>query len=479
MAWLRSLVSLCFIALSACASTDTGQHVASPAIAVTGVTVIDVTATDAVRSRLSNQTVVIQGGKITSAGAARSVQVPRGARTVDGRGRFLVPGLWDNHTHITMFGDAALPLFVSQGVTSIRDMGGVPSILSTLQRSVADDERTGPRIFFSGAIIEGAWWLDPVSRAIGAMPDLAYFPFLGVSPRLRMGAPSEASALVEQIKQSGAVIVKFRNLREPEVRAVAAEAARQGLLLVGHLPSGMDPAAAAEAGMVSIEHMDSVSRGLGDASETDRLRQFQRMAAVGTFITASMVADVAYRQTPDEHAYLIINDHENKIDPRRRFLPSLALAAWRFGLDIKRLEGPGGDYAALHRRQLADLKLAHAAGVRILVGTDIPVSLLFPGFSVHEEMAYLVGRAGMTPLEALKGATQYAALAMRDQDSGQIAAGKRADLLLLRSDPLLDISATRDIEAVFLNGRYFNQSQLQKLQEESATLARQQSETGK
>jgi imidazolonepropionase-like amidohydrolase len=149
----------------------------------------------------------------------------------------------------------------------------------------------------------------------------------------------------------------------------------------------------------------------------------------------------------------------------------LALSAWRFGLDIKKLEGPGGDYAALHRRQIADLQLARAAGVRILIGTDITVSLLFPGYSVHEEMAYLVNKAGLTPLEALRGATLYAADAMRDANSGRIAAGQRADMLLLSADPLARIEATSQIQAVILNGRYLSLSNLAALQEESAALA--------
>ncbi len=201
------------------------------------------------------------------------------------------------------------------------------------------------------------------------------------------------------------------------------------------------------------------------------MRQFQRMAKAGTPITASMITDVAYRQTPDARAYAIIDDKQYLIDPRRRFLSPLALSAWRFGLDIKKLEGPGNDHAELHRRQIADLRLARTAGVRILIGTDVTVSLLFPGYSVHEEMAYLVNKAGLTPFEALKGATFYAAEAMREGRSGRIAVGQRADMLLLSADPLSRIGATSQIEGVFLKGRYLNRSNLAALQDESAALA--------
>jgi imidazolonepropionase-like amidohydrolase len=405
---------------------------------------------------------------IAQAGRAR---LPRGAQIIDGRGQFLVPGLWDSHTHLSMFGDAALSLFVSQGVTTIRDMGGTPAKLGAWQQAVADGERLGPRIFHAGSLIEGAWWLDRVSAAIKQLPDLAYFPFLEVSPRLRLSDLNDAPSLVSQIKASGADLVKFRNLREPEFKAVAAEARRLGMLLTGHSPRGMSPAEAAEAGMASIEHMETVTLALGDAPEAERIRQFERMAKAGTPITASMITDVAYRQTPDARAYAIINDTHNKLDARRRYLSPLALSAWRFGLDIKKLEGPGGDHAALHRQQIADLKLARAAGVRILIGTDITVSLLCPGYSVHEEMAYLVSKVGLTPLEALRGATLYASEAMKDSGAGRIAVGQRADMLLLSADPLSRIEATNQIEAVFLNGRHLNRSTLAALQEESASLA--------
>jgi hypothetical protein len=184
-----------------------------------------------------------------------------------------------------------------------------------------------------------------------------------------------------------------------------------------------------------------------------------------------MITDVAYRQTPDARAYSIIEDKRNLIDPRRRYLSPLALSAWRFGLDVKKLEGPGEDHAALHQRQIADLRLARAAGVRVLIGTDITVSLLFPGYSVHEEMAYLVNKAGLTPFDALRGATLYAADAMRDPRSGRIAVGQRADMLLLSADPLTRIEASSQIEAVFLNGRYLSGSRLAALRDESAALA--------
>ena len=136
MHMLRLLAALSMLFLTACVATDVVPSPRAQILAVTNVTVIDVTASTPEAARLTNQTVLVNGGRITLVGNSRSTRVPSGAQIVDGKGRFIVPGLWDSHTHLTMFGDAALPLFVSQGVTSVRDMGGIPAELNAWQAAV-------------------------------------------------------------------------------------------------------------------------------------------------------------------------------------------------------------------------------------------------------------------------------------------------------------------------------------------------------
>jgi len=267
--------------------------------------------------------------------------------------------------------------------------------------------------------------------------------------------------------------VKFRNLRPDEFAAVAAEVRKFGLPLVGHSPRNMSPGAAAEAGMATIEHMETVTLALGDRSDAARSEEFRRMAAAGSAIVATLITDVAYRQTPDQKAYAVIADRSNQLDPRRQYLSERALKAWKFGLDVKQLEaGDTTDHAKLHQRQLRDLQLARAAGVPILVGTDLTVSLIYPGSSVHEEMAYLVRKGGLSPFEALKGATIYPAKAARQLKLGRIAPGFEADLVLLSADPLADIAATGRISTVILRGRPFDKPQLQELRRRSAEIAK-------
>jgi hypothetical protein len=263
----------------------------------------------------------------------------------------------------------------------------------------------------------------------------------------------------------GADVIKFRNLPGDEFRALAQEARRAGVPLVGHAPRGVALSEVADLGMASIEHVETVGFTLGDAPPAQRSAQFAWLARRGTAITATLVADIAYRQTPDALARAVIVDTLNIVDPRRRHLSAEMLAFWTFGLDLKRLEGPS-DWAASYRRQVADLRLAHQAGVAILVGTDFGVSLIYPGSSVHEEMRLLVDEGGLRPIDALRGATLYPARAMGLAGSaGTVAVGRRADLVLLDANPLDDIRNTQRIRAVVLDGRWLDRAELDGLLE--------------
>jgi imidazolonepropionase-like amidohydrolase len=463
------LVSSCIL-LSGCAMQR--RSASAPPLAVTGVTLIDVRATSPEQARVAGRTVLVENGVITAVGASASMNLPPDTKVIDGRGKFLVPGLWDAHVHLGTFGESALPLLVAEGVTSVRDMGGDPSPLKTWRASIERRDVAGPQIFITGRIVEGAWWLDRIAKAAQTDPVLSAFPFLEIAPRERLSSASDAARAVSKVRSQGIDLIKFRNLRTDEFNAVAAEAKKAGLLLTGHSPRSTPPSQAAEAGMTSIEHMETVTLALGDKPDSERSKEFARMAAAGTGITATLITDVAYRQTPDARAFAIIEDTANRLDPRRRFLSGRALAAWRFGLDVKKLEaGSTTDHAQLHQRQLSDLRLARAAGVPILIGTDLTVSLIYPGSSVYEEMRYLVAKGGLSPFEALKGATLYPAQAMQLANQGHVATGARADLVLLNRDPVLAVPDATSIDAVVLNGRLLKKRDLNRLREESARLA--------
>jgi imidazolonepropionase-like amidohydrolase len=446
-------------------SAAAAQNPPAPAeLAITNANVVDVE-----RGRLlPDHTVLVRGGRIMSVSPSGQRRVPPRARVVNAGGGYLIPGLWDAHAHVTFAGERALPVYAAHGVTSIRDLGGRLPDLLALRGRVAAGTLVGPALYVAGPNLEGAWWLDLVVRLAASDSILRSYPFLEASPRYRIATPADARAAVDSLRRMGVDVIKFRNLRGDEFRALAAEARRQGVPLAGHAPRDVALSEAADLGMGSIEHMETVMLRLGDAAPAARSAQFAWLARRGTAITATMVTDVAYRQTPDSAAYAIIADTLNLIDPRRRFLSPEMLAFWKFGLDVKRLEGPS-DWAASHRRQLADLRLAHQAGVPILVGTDLGASLVYPGSSVHEEMRLLVEQGGMTPLEVLRGATLYPARTLGLASSaGSIAMGKEADLVLLDANPLDDIRNTQRIRAVVLDGRYLDRGELDGLLESAA-----------
>jgi imidazolonepropionase-like amidohydrolase len=458
---VKHAFSLLFLGLAFSGTAVAQDRPAPTHLAITHANVVDVES----GRLLPDRTVVVADGRIVSVSPARDARVPARARVVDARGGYLIPGLWDAHTHVTFAGERALPVYAAHGVTSIRDLGGRLPDLLALRGRVAAGALVGPALYVAGPNLEGAWWLDVVVRLAASDSILRSYPFLEASPRYRIATPADARAAVDSLRRLGVDVVKFRNLRGDEFRALAAEARRQGVPLAGHAPRDVALSEAADLGLGSIEHMETVMLRLGDASPAERSAQFAWLARRGTAITATLVTDVAYRQTPDSVAYAVIADTLNLIDPRRRFLSPELLAFWKFGLDLKKLEGPN-DWAASHRRQLADLRLANEAGVPILVGTDLGASLVYPGSSVHEEMRLLVEQGGMSPMEVLRGATLYPARTLGLASSvGTIAVDRKADLVLLDANPLDDIRNTQRIRAVVLNGRYLDRAGLDGLLE--------------
>jgi imidazolonepropionase-like amidohydrolase len=435
------------------------------------VNVIDVSATDAASALQTDQTVVVSGGLIIALGPSASTQIPSNAEQLDGRGKYLIPGLWDAHTHISYTGEAALPLYVSHGITSVRDLGGVTSELVRMRRRVQARALVGPEMYISGTVLEGAFWLDRVNRLLTLDAQVAAFQPFEWSPRIRVASVDEARKAVDSVIAEGGDMIKFRNMRGDEFRALAGEARRRGIPLIGHAPQRVPLTEAADSGMRSIEHVETVLFQLGDSTPEFRHATLRHLASRGTAITPTLVVDRAYRLTPDSVAWAIINDSTNTVEPRRRYLSDALLKGWRFGLVTKKYDPPS-DWAASHQRQVAELRLAHRAGVPILVGTDLGVSLVYPGSSVHEEMQSLTREAGLSPFDVLRGATILPARSLNlDRVVGRVASGFRADMVLLSANPLADIAHAERIAAVIQGGRVMLPAELVELRNQAARIA--------
>lgn len=426
-------------------------------VALAGVRVVDV-RTGAVRT---DRTVVTERGRIVAVRSASASRLPPGTRVVHGAGAYVIPGLWDAHVHLSYVGACALPVFVAHGVTSVRDAGARMDEITPWRADAARGAVVGPRIWTAGPNVESGAWLDAAYGLAGADDSIWYW-----GQRLRMDGAAAAAATVDSLARLGVDFVKFRNLPRASFLALAAEARRRGLRLAGHAPKGTTLADAAAAGLGSVEHAETVTLALDSAPPAERRRQFAALARAGTFATPTLVTARTLWLTPDSVARAILADSAGARDPERRYVSSRALGVWAHALDLnKRGSDAGVDWTALYRRQAADMRLAHRAGVRLLAGTDLgSLTGLYPGAGLHEELGLLVRDVGLTPLEALRSATTApAAFLGRERDLGTVAPGRAADLVLLDGNPLTDITNVRRIRAVMIGGRLLERADLDRM----------------
>lgn len=382
-----------------------------------------------------HRTVIVRDGRIVEVGPTDAVAIPEGAARIDATGRHLIPGLVDMHVHALWDPGVPavfLPLFVANGVTTVRDMGGLLPLLRPTRAALADGSLLGPRLIAAGAILDGP---APVHAEVSIAVD----------------TPEAAIAAVESVAGAGADFVKvYTLLPAAAFEAVVAEAGRRGLPVSGHVPYEAGPVSAATA-MRTIEHLMSE---VGGYCEEDRARECDAvLAALAEQPTFQVPTLVLQGQSEPE---------ELCGDPRLARLPRVVMEYW-FG----RAEGPSGcdgESAGAFRPQLPPeawiVPALRDAGIPILAGTDTGVPFSLPGWSLHDELALLV-EAGLSPAGALLAATRDAATALGlANEIGTVRPGLAADLLLLRADPLADIENTRAIEAVVLRGRLIERAAL-------------------
>jgi imidazolonepropionase-like amidohydrolase len=466
--------SLAAALVSACSPTP--RPASSATLALLHVTLIDGTGAPPA----PDATVVVADGRIASVGRADRVAVPKGARVVDGRGAYLIPGLWDAHVHLSPAGECALPALLAHGVTSVRDMGGNLAETARWRAGTAAGTLPGPRIWLAGPILESARWLAAV-RDIPLPKGLEQFPLWDIGPRVAVAGPDDARRAVDSLAGLGVDFIKVRTVASPATfAALAAAARRQRLAVAAHAP-GMDLGMAAEAGIGSVEHTETIylalaakpAPGPGRASPVTRTATEAGavFARTGTWITPTLVAGQRWRLTPDAGLAAGIADTSGRLDPRQRLVSPLLRDYWRVQAELRQYEGPN-DWAAQRRAELAQLRALHAAGAGLLAGTDLGVPLVFPGASLHDELASLVADAGLSPLEALQAATRNPPhLFGLERELGTVERGKRADLVLLEADPLADIRNTTRIRAVVQGGRVLDRAALDGLRAQAERAA--------
>ncbi len=427
-------------------------------IAVTNVTVVDVDT----GALVPDQTVVIAGERIAVVGPSTEVTVPAGATVVDGAGRFAIPGLWDMHVHVASMADHALPLFLAQGVTGIRNMHSSEesalALVGHIRDRQLDGSLVGPRFVANGPILDG-----PIRAQPGS---------IGVA------TAEQARHAVDSLADGGAEFVKVYNFIPPEAYFAAVQRARErGLALVGHIPIGVGAVAAADAGQRSVEHLDGLDFACSPRADSILAAFFAApsrdmwhgslAALVSTWqLDACAPAIEAYRrngtwQVPTLAVNWVFTAPDSAMaDPTEMaYVATSTQERWRTlasELSADELATERAGFA----QALETLQALAAAGVPLLAGTDVGNPFLVPGFSLHRELELLV-RGGLSPRDALRAATTSPARFLeREDDLGSIAPGKLADLVVLDGDPLSDITNSRRVHAVISNGRLFDRSAL-------------------
>jgi imidazolonepropionase-like amidohydrolase len=456
--WILSLAWLC--------ATCRAQSSSSPLLVIDDVTVIDVRVTDATGApALPHRTVLVRNGRIEQVvkpGDLRGSK-PAGVH-IDGKGKFLIPGLWDMHVHV-VFGDwfprgkeITLPLFIANGVTGVRDMGGELEVLQQWRKEISAGTLLGPRMVISGPMLDGPQPRFPSSIAVAASDD--------------------GRRAVDDLKRRGADFIKLQSLVPREaVFAIADEAHKQGIPFVGHVPDAVRASEASNAGQQSFEHLIGVFEG-SSPREDEFLKGSKEpgkfLATYDPERAAKLFALLAKNHTWQcptlvwERGGNLIDEADFAHDTRAKYVPAYWKdVTWKRFTDQILHEFNTDDLATRKRFVEKELEVVHAmhhAGVQFLAGTDTPPGVyVFPGFSLHEELQRFVA-AGFTPMEALQTATLNPVkfLGLENQ-LGTVEKGKLADLVLLNANPLEDIRNTQKIAAVIVNGRYLSRADLDKM----------------
>lgn len=402
---------------------------------------------------LLDRDVLIAGNRIVAIVPA-SRHAPTGVSTIDGTGKYVIPGLWDSHVHAL-----DLPIEVAQrllafGITSVRDMGSLGDSLPFRRAAWQSMPSGTPRLWAAGPLIDG-----PRQRWSHAIA-------------WHLTDPTGAEQVVDSLTRLGADFVKVYNtLSRPSYLALAAAATQRGLPIAGHLPFTVSTSDALAVGQRSFEHagpelvsLDCVvdgkarysrllgvwgARGYGaylaglDSLRRDRepgcTRNLQaQLAERGAFIVPTIVNAIRDSLTVNWRALA-------QVDSASRAACDGTIEMFHAATDAQRQR--------YHQDFLEDVGTLHRRGATLVAGTDFPNACVVPGASLHDELAWLT-RAGMAPYEALRAATVNAArLVAADDSLGTLRPGMLADLVVLSDDPRRDVRAVASIVAVVKDGR--------------------------
>ncbi|MEO0560166.1 MAG: amidohydrolase family protein [Bacteroidota bacterium] len=429
------LTLLAALAATSCASSDISQ--ADPEASTPDLVFENVTVVPMDRERqLESQTVVVRGDRIVEVGPTGEVEVRDNATVVDGKGKFLVPGLAEMHGHVpppsapVELTEETLFLYLSQGITTVRGMLGAPGQLD-LKARANSGELLSPTLYLAGPSFNG----NSVS------------------------SPEQAESMVRaQVDEEWDLLKVHPGMTRAEYDAMAETANELGIRFGGHVPAAVGLEHALEMGQETFDHVDGYTAALNipasplDPDELARLVTQSREA--GAWIVPTMALwETLYGTLPLEtlQAY-----------PELAYVSPNQRRSWSNSVG-QTLANPGYDAAGAQRvidARNQILAALHAGGVRILMGTDAPQLFSVPGFSLHREFPRMEA-GGMSPYEILESGTSLVGDYFANEDTfGQVAEGHRADLMLLDADPLASSANLQRIAGVMVRGRWVPRAEL-------------------
>ena len=407
---------------------------------------------------LQDMTVLISGDRISSVSPASEIKLPEGTRTIDGKGKFLMPGLAEMHGHIpgkdqAQYAENVLYLYISNGVTTVRNMSGNAYHLE-LREQVKNNEIPGPTIFAASPWLAGE----------------------------NIKTPESADKIVRERKAEGFDLLKIGSLDPVTYEQMARTAHEINMPFGGHIPELVGLTGALEARQTSIDHYDRYveflvpensrkgrsagffGSGIIDLVDMERMDEAIKMtieAGTWNVPTLSLIEHLANPQTAEE---MITR-------PEMRYMPRNVLEGW---VKFKNEYSQRDDFQPEATAALVELrrnltKALHDAGAGIVLGSDAPQFFNVPGFSIHHELMMMV-KSGLTPYEVLVTGTRNAAEYFETPDEfGTVQEGQRADLILLNSNPLKDISKVQDRAGVMVRGTWYPEADIQEKLKEIAT----------
>jgi imidazolonepropionase-like amidohydrolase len=448
--WIVLSVGLPFLLSIAAGARQGGtpQSTASQAaVAIRNVTVIPATGA----APITGATVVIIGDRISALGPASSTVIPKQARIVDGAGKFLMPGLIEMHAHVSKARASSLGLFVANGVTTLRDMGGDHEELLRWRREIRAGSRIGPRMFIAGPYLEAA---RNIERMRKDPPSERVEPFERL--RIPIATPDDARRVIGELANKEVDFLKIRTVQDEATYLALNEAAHAHTLrLTGHV-GNLNPATVFKAGQDDIEH--GFYPPITSGTRAQRIAMWRGFAERGVIVVPTMVVAKDSVLAPIDHLSAMMDDPGGKIEPRRPYVSRFCLKDWREQLSETTPERQKA-YHEIAADMLTNLREMHEAGVELLAGSDVAVINIFPGSSLHRELELFVSDLKMTPSEAIERATRRSAKWLGiEGETGTVEQGKVADLMLLDANPLQDIRNTRRIAGVFLRGAFYDRA---------------------